>query len=50
MIDGPIAHVTVHHGAGHPSRLRITEYTGPVEPAEPADRLAGACRFSRPLT
>lgn len=30
--DGPIAHVTVHHGAEHPSCLRFHRYTGVVEP------------------
>ncbi len=33
--DGPIAHVTVHHGAGYPSRLRFRQYTGDFEPVEP---------------
>jgi uncharacterized protein len=32
MTGGPIAHITIHHGQSHPSRLRITEYTGEVEP------------------
>jgi hypothetical protein len=32
MIDGPIARITLHHGQAHPSRLRITEYTGTVDP------------------
>jgi putative CocE/NonD family hydrolase len=32
MTDGRIAHLTLHHGEARPSRLRITEYTGPVDP------------------
>jgi len=36
--DGPIAHVTVHHGADHPSRIHFRQYTGAVEPKT----LAGA--------
>ena len=29
--DGPIASITVHHGAEHPSRIVYRAYTGPVE-------------------
>jgi uncharacterized protein len=29
--DGPIAHITVHHGAAHPSRIRFRRYTGDVD-------------------
>jgi uncharacterized protein len=37
--DGPIAHITVHHGADHPSCLRFHRYTGAVEPKlPPADQ------------
>jgi uncharacterized protein len=32
MTEGPTAHLTLHHGQTHPSRLRITEYTAPVDP------------------
>lgn len=32
LTDGPIAHITIHHGPTHPSRVRITEYTGQVDP------------------
>jgi len=32
MTDGRIAHITVHHGQAHPSRLRFTEYTAEVDP------------------
>jgi uncharacterized protein len=28
--DGPIAHITLHHGAGHESALRFRAYTGDV--------------------
>ncbi|HET9894766.1 MAG TPA: CocE/NonD family hydrolase [Streptosporangiaceae bacterium] len=34
--DGPIAQVTLHHGAAHPSRLRFRAYTGEVEPDQAA--------------
>lgn len=29
--DGPVAHLTLHHGGDHPSRVRVREYRGPVE-------------------
>ena len=29
--DGPIAHITLHHGAQRPSRIAYRAYTGPVE-------------------
>ena len=29
--DGPIASITLHHGAEHPSRIVYRAYTGPVE-------------------
>ena len=28
--DGPVAHLTLHHGAGHQSALRLRAYTGEV--------------------
>jgi putative CocE/NonD family hydrolase len=28
--DGPIAHITLHHGPDHPSLIRFREYTGPI--------------------
>ncbi|HEY1640601.1 MAG TPA: CocE/NonD family hydrolase [Streptosporangiaceae bacterium] len=28
--DGPVAHLTLHHGAGHQSALRIRAYTGEI--------------------
>ncbi len=34
--DGPIAHITVHHGATRPSRLTYRRYTGDVTPKTPA--------------
>ena len=30
--DGPVAHLTLHHGGDHPSRIVFREYTGLVEP------------------
>jgi putative CocE/NonD family hydrolase len=30
--DGPVAHLTLHHGGDHPSRILLREYLGPVEP------------------
>ena len=30
--DGPVAHLTVHHGGDHPSRIVVREYLGLVEP------------------
>jgi predicted acyl esterase len=30
--DGPVARLTLHHGAGHPSRIIVREYLGLVEP------------------
>jgi putative CocE/NonD family hydrolase len=33
--DGPVAHLTVHHGADHPSRIIYRRYTGPVTPKTP---------------
>ena len=30
--DGPIANITVHHGADRPSRIRFRAYTGHVDP------------------
>lgn len=32
LAEGPIAHITLHHGQSHPSRLLITEYTAQVDP------------------
>jgi len=29
--DGPVAHLTLYHGGGHPSRIRVREYHAPVE-------------------
>lgn len=35
--DGSIAHLTVHHGTEHPSRIQFLRYSGPIEPKpEPA--------------
>ena len=33
--DGPIAHVTLHHGAGHESALHFRAYTGEVTTGTP---------------
>lgn len=33
--DGPIAHVTLHHGAGHESALHLRAYTGEVTAGTP---------------
>lgn len=33
VTDGPVARITVYHGAGRPSRIRYRQYTGPVEVA-----------------
>ena len=30
--DGPVAHLTLHHGGDHPSRIVFREYRGLVEP------------------
>jgi len=30
--DGPVAHLTLHHGGDHPSRILVREYLGLVEP------------------
>jgi hypothetical protein len=30
--DGPVAHLTLHHGGDHPSRIVVREYLGLVEP------------------
>jgi hypothetical protein len=30
--DGPVAHLTLHHGGERPSRILAREYLGPVEP------------------
>jgi uncharacterized protein len=35
--DGPVAHLTLHHGGDHPSRILLHEYLGHVEP-EPGTR------------
>jgi putative CocE/NonD family hydrolase len=32
--DGPVAHITLHHGTGHPSRIRFREYTGQLQAAD----------------
>lgn len=29
--DGPVAHIALHHGSGHPSRIRFREYLGPID-------------------
>ena len=39
--DGPVAHLTLHHGGGYPSRIRVREYHGPVEPRLAELRPAG---------
>jgi uncharacterized protein len=33
--DGPVAHLTLHHGAGHESALRYRAYTGEVRAGTP---------------
>jgi uncharacterized protein len=33
--DGPVAHLTLHHGGDHPSRIVFREYLGLVEPKLP---------------
>jgi uncharacterized protein len=33
--DGPVAHITLHHGAGHESALRFRAYTGEVTTGRP---------------
>jgi uncharacterized protein len=33
--DGPVAHITVHHGAGHASALHFRAYTGEVRAGTP---------------
>jgi uncharacterized protein len=33
--DGPVAHVTLHHGAGHESALHVRAYTGDVTTGTP---------------
>jgi uncharacterized protein len=38
--DGPVAHVTLHHGAQHPSALHFRAYTGEVTVDTPADATA----------
>ena len=37
--DGPVAHVTVHHGAGHESALVYRAYTGEVTAGTPMAKL-----------
>jgi uncharacterized protein len=32
VTDGPVAHLTLHHGGDHPSRILFREYLGLVEP------------------
>jgi uncharacterized protein len=40
--DGPVAHITVHHGTGHESALRFRAYTGEVAVNTPmSDTRAG---------
>ena len=34
--DGPVAHLTLHHGGDRPSQIRFREYLAPVEPKIPA--------------
>jgi uncharacterized protein len=33
--DGPVAHITVHHGVGHESALHFRAYTGQVTAGRP---------------
>lgn len=42
--DGPIAHITLHHGAGHASALHFRAYTGEVVTGRPMASLRGASR------
>jgi uncharacterized protein len=37
--DGPVAHITLHHGAGHTSALRFRAYTGQVRVGTPMAEL-----------
>jgi putative CocE/NonD family hydrolase len=30
VTDGPVAHVTLHHGGDHPSRITVREYHGSI--------------------
>jgi putative CocE/NonD family hydrolase len=39
--DGPVAHLTLHHGGEHPSRIRVREYLGPVETKDGQPAAAG---------
>jgi hypothetical protein len=32
--DGPVAHLTLHHGPGHPSRIRYREYVAALQTAD----------------
>jgi uncharacterized protein len=41
--DGPVAHLTLHHGGARPSRIRLREYAGPVEP-KPGTPESGALK------
>lgn len=37
-VDGPVAHLTVHHDPEHPSRLEYHRYTGPIRPNSAPNR------------
>jgi putative CocE/NonD family hydrolase len=36
--SGPVAHMTVHHDAAHPSRIEFREYIGAIRPNSAPDR------------
>jgi putative CocE/NonD family hydrolase len=37
-VDGPVAHLTIHHDPDHPSRLEYHRYTGPIRPNSAPER------------
>ncbi len=46
--DGTIAHITLHHGAGHGSALRFHAYTGEVTTGRPMASLRDPAHAERP--
>jgi uncharacterized protein len=42
--DGPVAHITLHHGAGHASALHFRAYTGEVRTGTPMASLRDGAR------
>ena len=40
-VAGPVAHLTLHHDAAHPSRIEFREYTGPLRLNSAPDRVEG---------